>query len=64
MPATTFLGLILEGILITIFLFFQLVFQVSLLMAFGPHFLDFGLISASILKAFSLLFEDAGNLEE
>ena len=32
--------------------------------AFGPHFLDFGLISTSILKAFSLLFEDAGNLEK
>ena len=31
---------------------------------FGPHVLDFGLSSASILKQFLLIFEDAGNLEK
>ena len=45
-------------------MFFECVFQVSFSKAFGLHFLDFRPSSASILKVFSILFEDAGNLEK
>ena len=63
-PAITFLDLILGGILNTFSMFFECVFQVSFPKAFGPHFLDFGLSSATILKQFLLIFEDAGSLEK
>ena len=55
---------ILGGVLDTIFVFFKFVFQVSFSKAFGPNFLDLGLISASILKLFSVIVEDAGSLEK
>ena len=61
---TTFVDILVESILNTFFMFFECVFQVSISKAYGPHVLDFGLISASILIGFSLLFEDAGNLEK